>query len=176
MVDPGTLLIAPRTEDTDALFARAVVLILDAEPTGITSGIVLNRPTEWTVLDTSALALLFVPDPTARVFWGGPMGEDPAILAEFSSTDGLEWFHLPKEQLRPFPLPAIGVIAVAEHPQPFEHRLIRTRVFVGLCVWDRNQLECELERGEWTTRQATADDVFADAPEMLWQRLVDSQT
>jgi hypothetical protein len=96
------------------------------------------------------------------------MGHDPAVLAQFSAVDGLEWFHLPHEQPRPFPLPDVGVIAVAEHPSPFEDRIRRSRLFIGLCVWARGQLEREIERGAWRTAQARADDVFTGQPETLW--------
>jgi hypothetical protein len=121
------------------------------------------------VTDTSALALLFVPEPGARAFWGGPIGHDPAVLAQFSAVDGLEWFHLPIRQLRPFPLPDVGLVAVAEHPSPFEGRILRARLFVGLSVWGRGQLEAELERHAWQLRTATsADDLFSPAPEQVW--------
>ena len=170
---PGALLVAPPRDDPDdGVFERAVVLVIDREPSGITIGLCLNRPLESRVIDSSALALLFVPEPDARAFWGGPMGTDPAILAEFSAVDGLEWFHLPHEQRRPFPLPDVGVIAVAEHPSPFEDRIRRARLFVGLCVWGRGQLQAELARGAWQPRQARAEDIFSATPEQLWTDLV----
>lgn len=168
---PGTLLIAPPTEAAGSSFAQAVVLLLDREPNGITTGLVLNRPSQQTVLESSALALLFVADPAAPVFWGGPMGSDPAILAEFSDPSGLEWFHLPKQLPRPFPLPAVGVIAVAEHPSPFEGRIRQSRLFSGLCVWRRGQLETELDNNAWLPRSATVEDVFSSSPATLWERL-----
>jgi putative transcriptional regulator len=168
-VRPGTLLVAPRSQDADPVFARTVVLLIDHEPSGITTGIALNRPLEQTVVDSSALALLFVPDPDARAFWGGPMGSDPAILAQFSSVEGLDWFHLPMRQQRPFPLADVGVIAVAEHPGPFENRILRSRLFVGLCVWGRGQLEAELGRDTWLQTQPGPDDLFSPRPERLWQ-------
>lgn len=161
---------APAQAD-DPVFGRTVVLVLDREPSGITSGIVVNRPLQQSVLHGSALALLFVPDPSAPMFWGGPLGEDPAVLAEFSSTDGLEWFHLPLRQRRPFVLPNVGVIAVAEHGGPFEGRILRARAFAGLCVWGRGQLEAELEREAWRPRQATVEDLFSPEPDRLWDRL-----
>jgi putative AlgH/UPF0301 family transcriptional regulator len=156
---------------SNSIFEQTVILIVDAEPNGIVTGICVNRPLEARVVDTSALALLFVPEPDARAFWGGPMGSDPAILAQFSAVDGLEWFHLPIQQRRPFPLPDIGIIAVAEHTGPFEGRIARARVFVGLCVWGRGQLEAELGRAEWLVRASAPDLVFSDAPERLWASL-----
>lgn len=173
MLTPGTLLVAPSTQDDDPTFARTVVLLLDQEPNGITTGVALNRPlADQQVVDTSALALLFVSEPDATAFWGGPMGSDPAILAQFSSVDGLDWFHLPFRQLRPFPMADVGVIAVAEHPEPFEDRIVRARLFIGLCVWGRGQLESELDRAAWLQTRAHADDVFTPEPDRLWQEAV----
>jgi putative transcriptional regulator len=164
----GALLVAPPSQDRDPTFARSVILIVDREPNGITSGLALNRPLERRVTETSALALLFLSDPNAYAYWGGPMGEDPAILAQLTATDGLEWFHLPIQQQRPFPLPDVGLIAVAEHPSPFEGRIRRARLFIGLCVWGRGQLEAELEHDAWQLTTATADDLFTPSPERLW--------
>ena len=169
---PGTLLVAPPSQDADPVFAQTVVLLVDPEPNGITTGIAINRPLDQKVVDSSALALLFVPEPDARAFWGGPMGSDPAILAQFRSVDDLEWFHLPVRQRRPFPLPDVGVVAVAEHPGPFEDRIVRARLFIGLCVWGRGQLEAELERETWLQTPATPDDIFAPRPERLWPELL----
>lgn len=162
---------APPGEDAAAPFARTVILILDREPNGITTGIAINRRLEAGVADVSALALLFIAEPDAYAFWGGPMGSDPAILAQFSSVDGLEWFHLAIQQPRPFPLPDVGVISVAEHTQPFQDRILRARLFVGLCVWGRGQLEAELARDAWQLRQASAEDLFSESPEQLWESL-----
>jgi putative transcriptional regulator len=162
------LLVATPREPPGSTFDRAVVLIVDAEPNGIVTGICLNRPLESRVIDSSALALLFVPEPDARAFWGGPMGSDPAVLAQFSAVDGLEWFHLPIRQQRPFPLPDVGVIAVAEHPSPFEDRIRQARLFIGLCVWGRGQLQAELDREAWQVRRARPEDVFSATPERLW--------
>ena len=169
---PGTLLIAPTAHDDDPVFARTVVLIVDREPNGITTAIAINRPLQQRVIDSSALALLFVPEPDARAFWGGPMGSDPAILAQFSDVDGLEWFHLPIEQRRPFVLPDVGLIAVAEHPGPLDGRIVRSRLFVGLCVWGRGQLEREVAQDAWLLGQASVETLFSARPEHLWADLV----
>jgi putative transcriptional regulator len=165
------LLAAATSEPPGSRFHQAVILVVDAEPNGIVTGICLNRPLESRVVDTSALALLFVGEPGARAFWGGPMGNDPAVLAQFSAVDGLEWFHLPIEQRRPFPLPDVGVIAVAEHTAPFEDRVLRSRLFIGLCVWGGGQLQAELARDAWLVFQATPELVFSTHPEGVWAEL-----
>jgi putative transcriptional regulator len=149
-----------------------VALIVDREPNGITTALAINRPLAQRVIDSSALALLFVPEPDAQAFWGGPMGSDPAVLAEFNDVDGLEWFHLPIEQRRPFVLPDVGLIAVAEHPGPLDGRIVRSRLFVGLCVWGRGQLEAEVARDGWLLGQASVETLFSAHPEQLWADLV----
>ncbi len=171
-LQPGALLVAAPGDSADATFGQSVVLVVDREPNGITTGICLNRPLASNVSDTSALALLFISDPSARAYWGGPMATDlPAILAQFSVTDGLEWYHLPIQRPRQFPLPDVGVIAVAEHTSPFEDRILRARLYVGLCVWGRGQLEAELGRQQWLVRRATPELIFCEAPQRLWAQL-----
>jgi putative transcriptional regulator len=65
------------------------------------------------------------------------------------------------------------VIAVAEHPGPFEDRILRARLFIGLCVWGRGQLEAELDRSAWLHTRATPDDLFSPKPdERLWVDLL----
>ena len=169
----GSLLVATPEEKADATFHQAVILVVDREPNGITTGICLNRQLPARVTETSALALLFVGDPRAPAFWGGPMGRDPAILAQFNAVDGLEWFHLPIQQRRPFPLPDVGLIAVAEHTSPFEDRIRRARLYVGLCVWGRGQLEQELARDAWRTERATSELIFTPEPGVLWSTLIE---
>jgi putative transcriptional regulator len=171
-VVPGTLLVASPREEAGSLFAETVILIVDREPNGITSGMCLNRRLDQRVTDSSALALLFVSEPHAFTFWGGPMGSDPGVLAQFTSVDGLEWFHLPIRQQRPFPLPDVGVIAVAEHTAPFEDRIRRARLFIGLCVWGRGQLEAELARQSWEVTRARVEDIFSPTPDRLWSDLL----
>jgi putative transcriptional regulator len=172
LLEPGTLLVAAPSEDADPIFGRVVVLVVDREPNGITTGIALNRPLGQNVADTAALALLFVPEPAAPVYWGGPMGDDPAVLAQLTSIDGLEWFHMSKRQLRPFPLPDVGLIALAEHPEPFESRIRRAHLYIGLCVWDAGQLEEEVEQRQWQLAKAGPEDLFRPDPYNLWAELV----
>jgi putative transcriptional regulator len=170
-IEPGILLVAPPSGDDDSVFSGAVVVVVDCEPNGITAGLVLNRVLDQQVADASALALLYVDDLTAPAYWGGPMGSDPAILAQFLDVDGLEWFHLPKRMRRPFPLPDVGVIAVAEHSEPFTGRIRRARLYLGLSVWGRGQLESEVDRGAWRLCRGEVDDLFRPDPAALWADL-----
>ena len=168
---PGTLLLAEPSQHEDPTFGDAVILVFDREPNGISTGLLLNRPTERRAIEETAVAALLLPDAQAPVFRGGPMGQQPSILAEVDRPDGLEWFHLPMEARRPFPLPNVAVVALGEHADAFAERIRRARLYVGLCVWGRNQLEREVERGDWATARAEPGDVFCEAPEALWARV-----
>jgi putative transcriptional regulator len=166
----GTLLVATPAEDADPKFGGTVVLIVDREPSWTITGLVLNRRLETTAIDQAARAALFLPDFGAPAYWGGPVGHDPVILAELEPGPDVEWFHLDQRQRRPFPLPGVALVALGEHHEPFEGRIGRARLYVGLCVWAAVQLEREIERGDWWVAQGTVEDAFATDPEGLLQR------
>lgn len=167
---PGTLLVATPAEDQDTTFGGTVVLIVDREPHWTVTGLVLNRRQDTPAIEQAVRATLFLPDFRAPAYWGGPVGSDPVILAELEATPEVAWFHLDQQQRRPFPLPGVGLIALGEHHEPFEGRLGRSRLYVGLCVWAVVQLEREIERGDWWLTQGTVEDVFNAEPEMLLKR------
>jgi putative AlgH/UPF0301 family transcriptional regulator len=166
----GTLLVAPPSEDTDPTFGQTVVMIVDREPSWTITGLVLNRPLETAAIDEAARAALYLPDFTARAFWGGPVGHDPVILAELQDGPELSWFHLEQQQRRPFPVPGIGLVALGEHHEPFEGRIGRARLYVGLTVWAAVMLEREIDAGEWWLTRGTAEDIFSTEPEALLKR------
>ncbi|MGE3272611.1 MAG: YqgE/AlgH family protein [Chloroflexota bacterium] len=166
----GTLLVAPPSEDDDPTFGRTVVLIVDREPSWTITGLVLNRPLDTPAIEQAARAALFLPDFQTPAHWGGPVGHDPVILAEITDTTGLEQFHLDQQQRRPFPLPGVGLIALGEHHEPFERRIGRARLYVGLSVWAAVMLEREIDAGEWWVTRGTLDDVFTSEPEAQLKR------
>ena len=166
----GMLLVATPAEDADPTFGGTVVLIVDREPSWTITGLVLNRRLDTPAIEQAARAALFLPDFGAPAYWGGPVGHDPVILAELDASPDVEWFHLDQRQRRPFPLPGVGLIALGEHHEPFEGKLGRARLYVGLCVWAAVQLEREIERGDWWLAQGTLDDAFSAEPEMLLRR------
>jgi hypothetical protein len=111
-----------------------------------------------------------LPDFAASAFWGGPVGHDPVILAELTESPELAWFHLDQQQRRPFPVPGVGLVALGEHHEPFDRRVGRARLYVGLSVWAAVMLEREIEAGEWWLTRGTADDIFATDPDGLLKR------
>jgi putative AlgH/UPF0301 family transcriptional regulator len=167
----GTLLVAPPSEDDDPMFGRTVVMIVDREPSWTITGLVLNRPMDRLAIDEAARAALFLPDFTAPAYWGGPVGHDPVILAELQDSPDLGWFHLDQQQRRPFPVPGVGLVALGEHHEPFERKIGRARLYVGLTVWAAVMLEREIDAGEWWLTRGTVEDVFATDPDGLLKRV-----
>ena len=166
----GTLLVATPAEDADPKFGGTVILVVDREPSWTITGLVLNRRLDTPAIEQAARATLFLPDFGASAYWGGPVGSDPVILAELESEPEVEWFHLDQQQRRPFPLPGLGLIALGEHHEPFEGKLKRARLYVGLSVWAAVQLEREIERGDWWLARGTVEDVFSTEPDALLKR------
>ncbi len=48
----------------------------------------------------------------------------------------------------------------------------RFRVFAGYAGWAEEQLESELERGDWIPHDPLPEDIFSDSAETLWERVL----
>ncbi|HEY5316348.1 MAG TPA: YqgE/AlgH family protein [Solirubrobacteraceae bacterium] len=152
----GQLLIAgPGLLDPN--FWRTVVLVVEHSDEGAL-GVVLNRPSETTVLDAVSQLEELV-DPDEPVFIGGPVQPSSVIVvAEFEdpSDAALVAFE------------DIGVLAAGSSPEEITAGLRRARAFVGHAGWGPGQLDGELERGDWIVETARREDAFAEDPDELW--------
>jgi putative transcriptional regulator len=155
----GQLLIAgPGLLDPN--FWRTVVLIVEHSEDGAL-GLVLNRPSETTVGEavTELEDLLDVDDP---LYIGGPVQPSALIvLGEFEDPEDAALVAFED----------IGVLAGGSQDDPAPV-LRRGRAFVGHAGWGPGQLDSELERGDWITEPARAQDAFSDDPGALWETVL----
>ena len=62
---------------------------------------------------------------------------------------------------------------VGEVSPNVEPSILRARVFAGYSGWGPGQLEAEIAVDSWIIERAREDDVFTDAPDLLWSRVLE---
>ena len=145
----------------DPNFRHTVVLVGEHSAEGAL-GVVLNRPMDVTVEDAVPVLGPIV-GPGQRLFEGGPVRPtSPVLLAELS--------HPELADLLVFGTVGFLVGEVSEDVRP---GILRARVFAGYSGWGPGQLEREMEEGSWILEPALEEDVFTDAPDALWSRVLE---
>lgn len=147
----------------DSNFFKTVVLIVEHGPEGA-MGLVINRPSLISVAKSLQGHFDF-PENGEVVFTGGPV--EPAAL--FMIHDS--------QELDPTENPVIAGLYMGSSAEVFEEvvqarmdetNTIHFRIFGGCAGWGPNQLEGELERGDWATLPACLEYIFADDPYSVW--------
>ncbi len=145
----------------DPNFRHTVVLVGEHNDEGAL-GVVLNRALDISVHDAVPALTALVPA-GERLFEGGPVQPDsPVLLAEFA--------HPELADMLVFGSVGFLVEDVSTGVQP---DVVRARVFAGYSGWGPGQLEEEMARDSWILEPAREDDVFTDAPDLLWSRVLD---
>jgi putative transcriptional regulator len=158
----GQLLVAAPSL-LDPNFHRTVVLIAEHGDEGA-MGIVLNRESELEVAE-AAPSLGDLVEPGARVHEGGPVQPTSVVVVAEFGDEG--------EQAATIVLEGIGFVGADADFDTLADDVERVRVFAGLAGWGPGQLESELEREDWITETATADDVFTPDPDGLWSAVLE---
>ena len=164
-VEPGVLLIAsPMLGDPN--FRRTVVYVLDHRADG-SVGVVLNRPSDVTLLDVLPQWFDLASAPRA-LFVGGPVETNAALcLAEAragASPSG--WTEVSGP---------VGLTDLDTDPGAVERDLHQVRVFAGYAGWGAGQLAEEIAEGAWLVVAGHAADVFADPGGDLWREVLRRQ-
>lgn len=156
----GTLLISSGGL-RDPNFRHTVVLVGEHNADGAL-GVVLNRPLDVTVGQTVPPLSDLVPA-AEPLFQGGPVQPtSPVLLAEVTDPELVD-------------VPVFGSVGflVGEVSADVAPSILRARVFAGYSGWAPGQLEAEMAADTWIVETAHEDDVFTQAPELLWSRVLE---
>ncbi len=147
----------------DPNFRRMVVLIVEHDVEGAV-GVVLNDPAGVRVGDAVPGLEEVIPD-LGEMFIGGPVEQDSVvILAELGSPRGDV-----QEVFGSVFVLGEGWVEGSPADRP---PVVRARAFTGYSGWGSGQLELEMAELDWIVEPATADDVFATAPDDLWSNVL----
>ena len=145
----------------DLNFRHTVVLVGEHNTDGAL-GVVLNRARNVTVQGRLPPLSDLVPS-GEPLFEGGPVQPASAVLlAEFARPELADLLVFG----------SVGFL-VRDVTSDIEPSILRARVFAGYSGWGPGQLEAEMAIGSWITDPAREDDVFTDAPDLLWSRVLE---
>jgi len=145
----------------DLNFRHTVVLVGEHNTDGAL-GLVLNRALDVTVEETLPTLSDLVPA-GEPLFQGGPVQPaSPVFLAELTHPElvGVPVFG------------SVGLL-VGGVSADIKPSILRARVFAGYSGWAPGQLEAEMAADTWIIEPAREDDVFTDAPDLLWSRVLE---
>lgn len=144
----------------DPNFRHTVVLIGEHNEEGAL-GVVLNRALDTTIGE-SVPALTSLVGADALLYQGGPVQPQmPVLVAEVTHPELLDIVAFDN----------VGFL-VGDVDEDARHGIVRARVFAGYSGWGPGQLEAEMEADSWILDPAQAEDVFTDAPDLLWSRVL----
>ena len=150
----------------DPNFARTVIYIL--EHRGESSvGVVLNRPSEVTLLDVLPQWWDLASSPRT-LFVGGPVEINAALCLS---------------EVRPGARPVgwtsvsgpVGLTDLDGDPERLSAELSELRVFAGYAGWSAGQLAGEIAEGAWLVVAGRPGDVFASPSTDLWRAVLRRQ-
>lgn len=157
------LLAAPWMGDPN--FERTVVFLMEHNEDG-TVGLVLNRPSPLTVLETVPEWRELVSPPDV-IFVGGPvMPNNVVALGRARRPPATGWAELPH---------GLGAVDLNGEPSELAADLVALRLFAGYSGWGPGQLTDELRDGAWWVFPVGADDCFGTEPDKLWHAVIDRQ-
>ena len=144
----------------DPNFRHTVVLIGEHNAEGAL-GVVLNRALDLAVEEALPSLSPLVPA-GEPLFQGGPVQPtSPVLITELADPELADILVFG----------AVGFL-VGEVSGDVEPSILRARVFAGYSGWGPGQLEAEMDADSWIVEPALEEDVFTDAPDLLWSRVL----
>lgn len=160
----GRVLVANAAID-DPNFRESVLMIVFHDASIGTAGVFLNRPT-WVNPAEAFPDIDGLAGYSGSLYLGGPAAPTAVWTLLEPGSRSLEGVQ-----------PLAGPIHVSLDPEVLGDIDFqapdspRVRVYAGRTEWGPGQLAQEIAAGDWRVVAARPEDVFADDPESLWQRM-----
>ena len=148
----------------DPYFAKSVIFICEDDKNG-TMGIIVNKPISQMKIISSGIKNKIFEDiinESEKIFFGGPVGLNEACIVKRNtgkSDDFSDKIELSTD------LDLIQEILFNEKTPK------NTKLIFGHAAWSENQLQKEIERGDWLL-QEYSDSIFKSSPKDLWRELI----
>lgn len=168
-LSPGVFVVASPKVAENPHFARKVVLVLRHSADKGTSGVVINWPlSQGHAAELMHLAggLEHLQTPDSRLFFdGGPIEPKMLVILHRAGhlVGGTPFFE---------DVHAGGNLeALRAHATSMDPQRPLLRLYLGYASWSPGQLEKEIAGGFWSLSPGSADLVFSNTPELVWQQL-----
>lgn len=148
----------------DPYFSKSVVFICEDDING-TMGIIVNKPISQMKIVSSGIKNKIFEDiinESEKIFFGGPVRLNEACIVQKNtgrSDDFADKIELSTD------LDLIQEILFNEETPK------DTKLIFGHAAWEKNQLQVEIERGDWLI-QEYSDSIFKSSPKDLWNELI----
>jgi putative transcriptional regulator len=163
MTYKGKLLVAHPALN-EGIFARSVILVYQDDGNG-TLGLVLNKPTKWTVQKLIADRGLGY-EGTEHVYKGGPINEQAIVMLHEDNWYSSNTFQISKGLAITSDVHMMEKLSMDNKPTHW-------RMFAGIAGWAPGQLDMELKsRNGWLTCDANDSIVFDKDGERQWNKAV----
>lgn len=162
VADSRSVLLVAAEDMADPRFRQSVVLVTRHGRSRSPVGVIVNR-----VLDVSLDRILPEPKQAAqhRLHYGGPVASGEIVFMVRSETAPAASIILAERLFLSSNLGSLRQLLEAPTPAT------QLRVFSGFASWAPDQLENEIDRGDWYLLPVDVDALFSDALDEIWPRL-----
>jgi putative transcriptional regulator len=150
----------------DPYFAESVVLLCEDNDDGVL-GLIINKPISQMKVVGAGLKNKFFKDlisESEKIYFGGPvMLHEACVLSEKDNSNVL--FDISEKIKLSNDLDLIQKILFDDkNPK-------NTKLIFGHAAWDTNQLQNEIQRGDWLVYNNT-EQIFNTSPKLIWGSLI----
>ena len=159
----ASILLVASTQMKDPRFARTVVLVT-RHGRSPPLGVIINRPLETPI----GTVIPKLPDAEARkpLFVGGPLSPNMLVYLFRSTTGSADAIAVAKDIHLGRSAAVLNELLSGQRPQS------GLRVFAGYSGWANEQLENEIQRGDWHVLPIDRDMLFDKDVALIWPELL----